>query len=59
MLWKPRWGVARQYLSNGFQPIQLFRYDPIEKYIYILAGENESIQVKIFEDGNWRFDEST
>jgi hypothetical protein len=47
--------LLAQALSNGYKPIQLFRYDSQEKYIYILAGEEETIQVKIFPDGNWRF----
>jgi hypothetical protein len=37
------------------QPIHLFRYDPLYKYIYILAGINEGIEIIIFEEGNWEF----
>ncbi len=47
--------ILAQCLSNGFRPIYLFRYNPTEKYIYIIAGESESIEVVIFEDGQWRF----
>lgn len=47
--------ILCQDLSRGYKPIYLFRYDPKEKYIYILAGEEETIAIKIFEDGNWRF----
>lgn len=46
--------ILCQDLSRGYRPIYLFRYDPKEKYIYILAGEEETIAIKIFEDG-WRF----
>jgi hypothetical protein len=45
--------ILAQYLSNGFKTIDLFRYDPVERYIYILSGDE--IEIKIFEDGNWRF----
>jgi hypothetical protein len=44
-----------QMLSSGFQPIHLFRYDPQEKTVYILAGINESIEVFVFSNGLWRF----
>lgn len=44
-----------QSLSDRLQPIHLFRYDPIQKNIYILAGINEGIEIIIFEKGNWEF----
>ena len=47
--------MLAQSLSNGFKPIYLFRYDPVEGYIYILAGEEETIQIKIYADGDWEF----
>ncbi|MGI2903996.1 DUF6888 family protein [Tolypothrix sp. VBCCA 56010] len=37
------------------QPIHLFRYDASYKYIFILAGINEGIEIIIFQDGNWEF----
>ncbi len=45
-----------QSLSDMFQPIFLFRYDPLQKHIYILAGVNEGIEIIIFENGQWEFD---
>ncbi|PSB58557.1 DUF6888 family protein [Chamaesiphon polymorphus] len=42
-------------LSNGYQPIYLFRYSQNARRIYILAGMTESIQVVIPENGQWRF----
>jgi hypothetical protein len=30
-----------------------------QKEIYIIAGINSSIEIIIFQDGNWRFDEQT
>jgi hypothetical protein len=50
-----------QSLSDMLQPIHLFRYDTINKQIYILAGIDESIEIIIFETGNWEFyqDEET
>lgn len=47
--------ILCQDLSRGYRPIYLFRYNPKERYIYILAGEDEGIDLKIFEDGQWRF----
>ncbi len=44
-----------QSLSDMLQPIHLFRYDKIHRQIYILAGINESIEIIIFETGNWEF----
>jgi hypothetical protein len=44
-----------QMLSNGYQPIYLFRYSRNSRRIYILAGMTESIQIVIPENGKWRF----
>jgi hypothetical protein len=44
-----------QMLSNGYQPIHLFRYSTKSKRVYILAGVTESIQILIPENGKWRF----
>lgn len=44
-----------QSLSDMLQPIHLFRYDPLHKQIYILAGVNEGIEIIIFENGKWEF----
>jgi hypothetical protein len=44
-----------QRLSSCYQPIHLFRYDPITTKIYILAGITESIELEIRPDGEWRF----
>ncbi|GAP95649.1 hypothetical protein NIES2104_21730 [Leptolyngbya sp. NIES-2104] len=33
--------------------INLFRFDPLSGIIYVLA--EESIEVVIFQDGNWEF----
>lgn len=47
-------------LSNLLQSIHLFRYDKVTKQVYIIAGFQESIEVIVFEDGNWEFnDEQT
>jgi hypothetical protein len=37
------------------QPIHLFRYDPINYHIYLIAGINEGIEIIIFENGRWEF----
>jgi hypothetical protein len=44
-----------QMLSNGYQPIYLFRYSQNSRRVYILAGMTESIQIVIPENGKWRF----
>jgi len=48
-----------QMLSNLLQSIHLFRYDPTMKQVYIIAGKEESIEIVIFEDGNWEFNDET
>jgi hypothetical protein len=47
-----------QMLSNLLQSIHLFRYDQVTKQAYIIAGEHEGIEIIIFEDGNWEFNEN-
>lgn len=42
-----------QWLSNGFQPIYVFRYDSIRQILYILAGTNENVQIIIPPNGFW------
>jgi hypothetical protein len=44
-----------QLLSNLVRPIWLFRFDSIQKYIFILAGREESLETTIFGNGQWEF----
>jgi hypothetical protein len=44
-----------QMLSNGYQPIYLFRYSRNSRRVYILAGMTENIQIVMPENGKWRF----
>lgn len=44
-----------QWLSNGFQPIYVFRFDDKTGEIFILAGVNEGIEVVVFRNGLWEF----
>lgn len=44
-----------QSLSDMLQLIYLFRYDPLNKQIYMIAGINEGIEIIIFENGRWEF----
>ncbi|MCY7283589.1 MAG: hypothetical protein LH679_09115 [Cyanobacteria bacterium CAN_BIN43] len=44
-----------QMLSNGFQPIHVFRYNPKTKIVFVLAGVTESMEILIYSDGIWRF----
>ncbi|WP_442940368.1 DUF6888 family protein [Nostoc sp.] len=37
------------------QPILLFRYDYLQKYIFLIAGREESLEITIYENGNWEF----
>lgn len=46
-----------QLLSNLLQPIWLFRYDSQYQYIFMVAGINESLEITIFENGNWEFNQ--
>ncbi|MEL7039760.1 MAG: hypothetical protein AAFO04_29785 [Cyanobacteria bacterium J06592_8] len=48
--------VLCQILSNCYQPIQLFRYDDSRKEIFIIAGDRGTIEITIFEQGQWRYD---
>lgn len=48
--------VLCQILSNCYRPIQLFLYDDQRKEIFIIAGELGSIEINIFEAGQWRYD---
>jgi hypothetical protein len=44
-----------QMLSNGYQPIHVFRYNQNTKTVFILAGVTESLEILIFSDGQWEF----
>ncbi|WP_013321940.1 DUF6888 family protein [Gloeothece verrucosa] len=46
-----------QLLSNLLQPIWLFRFDPLNKNIYIIAGREESLEITIYQTGRWEFNE--
>ncbi len=45
-------------LLNGYQPIYMFRYNHNKKQVFILAGITESLEIIIFADGQWRFNEN-
>lgn len=47
-----------QLLSNLLQPIWLFRYDFEYKYIFIIAGREESLEITLFENGSWEFNQN-
>lgn len=38
------------------KPIQLFRYDLNKREIFLIAGEEGTIEITIFEDRKWRYD---
>ncbi len=40
-----------QSLSNFYRPIYLFRYDQKQKQIFIIAGQQENIEITIFASG--------
>jgi hypothetical protein len=49
-----------QMLSNGYQPIHVFRYNQNTQTVFILAGITENLEILVFSDGEWRFnDEET
>ncbi|MDJ0661716.1 MAG: hypothetical protein QNJ42_19855 [Crocosphaera sp.] len=47
-----------QLFSNLLQPVWLFRFDPLNKSIFIIAGKEESLEIIIFENGQWEFSEN-
>ena len=47
--------ILCQWLSNGYQPINILRYDLKLKTLYIQAGVTDGIAIVIFLNGNWRF----
>ncbi|MEC4894615.1 MAG: hypothetical protein SAL07_14070 [Oscillatoria sp. PMC 1051.18] len=48
--------VLCQVLSNCYRSIQLFRYDSQRKEIFLIAGEQGTIEITIFVTGEWRYD---
>jgi hypothetical protein len=44
-------------LSNGYQPTHIFRYNVNTSKVFILASVTESLEVLIFSDGQWRFND--
>ncbi|CCQ57550.1 MAG: hypothetical protein MK111_00100 [Crocosphaera sp.] len=47
--------VLCQILSNCYQPIQLIRYDETRKELFIIAGGEGTIEITIFQQGQWRY----
>ncbi|WP_071590746.1 hypothetical protein [Synechococcus sp. PCC 7336] len=47
--------VLCQWFSNGYQPINVFRFDVNLETIYIQGGVTDSMVIVIFSDGRWRF----
>ncbi|WP_375341186.1 hypothetical protein [Okeania sp. SIO1I7] len=45
-------------LSNLLQPIWMFRYDSLYKYIFIIAGREENLEITILENGIWEFNQN-
>ncbi|WP_390904336.1 DUF6888 family protein [Thermocoleostomius sinensis] len=46
-----------QMLSDGYQPIHVFRYNSNTKTVFILAGVTESLEILVFSSGQWRFND--
>jgi hypothetical protein len=46
-------------LSSYYRDIQFFRYDPISKLVYIIAGANDQDEIEVFipPSGLGRLDE--
>ena len=44
-------------LSDGYQPIHVFRYNPNTKTVFILAGVTENLEILVFSNGQWRFND--
>jgi hypothetical protein len=48
-----------QMLSNGYQLIHVFRYNSNTKTVFILAGVTESLEILVFSNGQWGFNDET
>ena len=46
-----------QMLSDGYQPIHVFRYNPNTRTVFILAGVTENLEILVFANGQWRFND--
>ncbi len=46
-----------QMLSNGYQAIHVFRYSPNTQTVFILAGATETLEILVFPDGQWSFND--
>ncbi|NEU77439.1 hypothetical protein PI95_034525 [Hassallia byssoidea VB512170] len=46
-----------QMRSNGYLAIHVFRYNQNTKTVFILAGVAESLEILIFSNGQWRFND--
>ncbi len=46
-----------QMLSNFYKDIQLFRFNPRNREVYIFAGEE--LQIRVFPSGDWSFIDET
>ena len=46
-----------QWLSNGYQSINLFRYDTSKEIVYIIAGGNDEIKIIVPPNGEWEFED--
>ncbi len=44
-------------LSNGYQPIHVFQYNQNTNTVFILAGVTEGLEILIFSDGQWGFND--
>lgn len=47
--------ILLHWISKGFQPINVFRYDRKYQTVYIQAGETDGIAVIINSNGRWNF----
>ena len=47
--------ILMHWLSNTFQPVNVYRYDFKLKTIYIQAGKDDGIALVIESDGRWEF----
>ncbi len=45
--------ILAQYLTRGLLPVIVFRYYRARKFVYIEAGYEEKIRIKVFEDGEF------
>ncbi|MDJ0724094.1 MAG: hypothetical protein QNJ38_03180 [Prochloraceae cyanobacterium] len=49
--------ILCQYITNNYQKVRLFRFDPDRKLTYIITGSKGNIEAIVYPDGSWKYDD--